>query len=70
MIGWEGLDWIHVAEYTDIWRVPLNTVYPTTPHNTQDMLHQDEIFLNDRRRCLCAYSLQFWTTATPEMTYS
>jgi hypothetical protein len=25
-IRWEGVDWIHVAQDTDQWRAPLNTV--------------------------------------------
>jgi len=25
-IGWEGVDWMHKAQDTDLWRAPVNTV--------------------------------------------
>jgi hypothetical protein len=25
-IGWGGMDWIHLAQYSDQWRAPMNTL--------------------------------------------
>jgi hypothetical protein len=55
-IGWDGLDWIDMAEYRDQWRAPVNTVLNLrVPQNAGKFLSGCTIGGSSRRAQLRKY---------------